>query len=417
MSGRSLSGRLMRRVLAVVGAGWLLSLAVGLGVIAHEMNELLDRGLRTQTELILALVEADRPVPPLSAGLRLRVLRADMPTPSAPWPGIGPGAHLETSAWHVMRRDSADGRVAVELGQSTGWRREELMESARAFLLLMAAVLVSAVLAVRQGTRAALRPARDFAAQMARRDAGDLSPVPAADLPAELAPIPRALNGYLGRIEALLAAERRFAADAAHELRSPIASAAAQAQLIAEAKAGPEAATRLLRAIERLGRIVERLLQLARAEAPTGLDSDRADLIAILDLLIRDRPGATIRFDDGDHDRLDLALAPDSLAILLANLIDNARDHGTGPVEIVLRPGPVLVIANPTDGPAELLGDRFARRPGSDGTGLGLSIVRALADQHGIGLSHEAGPGRMTIRLDLAALVPTLATGPDPAPG
>ncbi|RAP41364.1 hypothetical protein BYZ73_10475 [Rhodovulum viride] len=402
MSGWSLSGRLTRRVLVRVGIGWLLSLAVGLWVIAHEMNELLDRGLGTQADLVLALVEAGRPLPRLSPELHLRVLRAGRAAPPAPWPDLTQSDHVETADWHVFRRDSPDGRLAVELGQDTGWRRDELMEAARAFLLLMGAVLLTAVLTIRQGTRAALKPARDFAEAMARRDAADLSPLSARDLPAELAPIPRALNGYLGRIETLLETERRFAADAAHELRTPIASAAAQAQLIAEGKADPAAVPRLRQALDRLGRLVERLLQLSRAEAGTGRMDDRADLIAVLHLLIRDRPGTAIRFDDADIERLDLALSPDSLAILLANLIDNAREHGTGPVEIGLSPGPVLSIANPVEGPADLTFERFAKRRGSRGAGLGLSIVRAIADQHGIGISHEMTGKRMTIRLDLA---------------
>ncbi len=144
----------------------------------------------------------------------------------------------------------------------------------------MLPVLLAAPLAIRGAVGSALRPATRFAGELRRRSAQDLSPVATPDLPIELDPIPQALNGYLDTIRARIDAERQFATNAAHELRTPIAAASGQAQLIAAGLADDAAAGRLAGALSRMGHLVERLLQLSRAEAG-AIGAGPCDLIRV----------------------------------------------------------------------------------------------------------------------------------------
>lgn len=399
----SLTRRLTRRVLLAVGLGWLASLGFGFVIITNETNELLDDTLSAQAGMLLALAEAGAPIPPQPEELSMRIVRPGAPVSEAPWPVLELDGKTDLDDWHVVRRSGASG-VVVELGQSVSWRRHELLEGIRAFLVLMVLLLAALLVIVRRTAIDALRPARQFATRLGGRDAADLSPIPAEGLPAELEPIPQALNGYLARIEALLDSERRFAADAAHELRTPIASAAAQAQLIAEGKADPETARRLSSAIDRLGHMVERLLQLSRAEADIRRQDSRADLVAVIRLLLEERSARRVLFDDADRESVILRIDPDMLAILLSNLIGNALDHGTGTPAIRLRPGPVIEVSNPVAAGAVFHLDRFGKGSASDGTGLGLAIARAIAAQNGLPMDFAMVEGKALVTVDFSTV-------------
>jgi two-component system, OmpR family, sensor kinase len=399
----SLSGRLSRRVMLGVSLGWLMSLCIGMWVIAHEMTELLDETLEAQSKVILALTRASDADPvALSEGLQLRIVRPGALLEEAPWPPLAVDGQHDRGGWHISRVTDPQTGVSVELGQETAWRRDELYESGRAFLLLMFVMLAILLVVVRRTVWSAMRPARSFAGRMAARNAMDLSPLDADDLPAELAPIPQALNGYLSRIETLLQSERRFAADAAHELRTPIATAAAQAQLLVEGRADWDAPQRLAAALARLGRLIERLLQLARAEAGIGGSAARADLVSMLRMLVAEAGAGRIVFDDSDLERAEVAMDPDALAILLSNLIRNACEHGSGLVRITLRNGPCLEIENPASDGASFEFERFGKGSASRGTGLGLAIVEAIARQNGLQVSSAVQDGTARVVIAFA---------------
>jgi two-component system OmpR family sensor kinase len=248
----------------------------------------------------------------------------------------------------------------------------------------------------------ALAPVAALAAGVEARRASDLSPTPEAGLPEELRPIPRALNRYLARIEALLVSERDFSANAAHELRTPLAVASAQAQLIAEGRAGPKAAEAVVAAIGRLTATVERLLALARAEAGIGRADERCDLLQVLRVLIAEAPEAAVRLDDGDAEAVEVAADADSVALVLGNLLRNAREHGTGPVRVRVGPGATVEIANPVARGAVFAEGRFATGPGSAGSGLGLGIARATASRFGWSLDLAMARGVARARVTFA---------------
>jgi two-component system OmpR family sensor kinase len=231
------------------------------------------------------------------------------------------------------------------------------------------------------------------------RSGDNLEPIDPRGLPGELAPIIDDMNRLLERLKAALEAERSFAAYSAHELRNPIAAARAQAEVIAASLRGnpdQERATQLIETLGRLSQRIEKLLQLARAEAGLGLGRTETDLVAVTRLLVDDyarkpRLGPRLAFDAGPSQKVLALIDPDALGIALQNLIDNALSYGApgGKIEIVIGPGALVRVINSgrVVSPEQLvkLKHRFERAgsSGAPGIGLGLSIVEEIMRQSG----------------------------------
>ncbi|CAM3377699.1 histidine kinase dimerization/phospho-acceptor domain-containing protein [Paracoccus nototheniae] len=405
----SLRGRLVRRVVTGACLAWLAGVALAATVIAHEMSELMDDSLAGAARLSLALYQGAGQIGPVTPGdeVAIRLSDAGRLIADAPWPALTGDGGQDSGGWRVFRL--TDGPVTVEVGQSGAWRRDELVETLGWLVALMLPVLLAALIAVRGAVATALRPATGFATALRGRSAQDLSPVAAPDLPVELAPIPQALNGYLDIICTRIDAERQFATNAAHELRTPLAAASAQAQLIAAGLADPKAAGRLAGALGRMGHLVERLLQLSRAEAGmTG--TGPCDLVRVVRLVMAETGIAAI-FDDGEQARMPVAVDPDALAMILRNLLANAAAHGTGDIRVVLDAGPdegavegpdqgaVLRISNAVGSGAAFRHATFDKSALSQGAGLGLSIVAQLAGAQGIAVDHVMAAGRAVVVL------------------
>jgi len=250
-------------------------------------------------------------------------------------------------------------------------------------------------------------------------------PVPAERLPAEIAPLVRALNELLARLAQTLDRQRQFIADAAHELRTPLTAVRLQAGLArsaADAGTRVEAIRDLGAGLERATHLVEQLLAMARLDAnPAAGRIEPVDLLALAKTAIGEQAAIA------DARNLDLGLLPsDSVTVsgdpaelraLLDNLVDNALRYtpGGGRVDVgVHRAGTEAVLAVRDTGPGispaerERVFDRFyrgadARAPGS---GLGLAIVKRIADRHGARLrlnSPEDGPGlRIAVHFPLS---------------
>lgn len=410
--GWTLRGRLSRNVLATLAAGWLATMAVGFAVLDHEMSEVLDEGMQTDARLLLAMLDQQNGVGVVPQWLQLapggeeqllRVLVPGKPVPPAPWPSLSKEGFHDAGDWRVLRRSSP--LFAVEIGQSRAFRHEELLESARAFLFMLLPLLGGLLWVILRTTGQAMAPADAFAHAVAARETGDMTAFPEADLPQELWPMAQALNDYLRRIAALRDAEARFIANAAHELRTPLATARAQLRLMEGRPDVAEGVGRLVVTVETMTRHVERLLQLSRAEAGIGISEGEADLIRILWLVIDDLRPATpggILFDDGNHEDFVLRIDPDALAILLRNIIGNAVEHGTGAVRVVLRPDAVLEVSNPVAADAAFYPNRFEKGPASRGTGLGFAIIISLSEQLSLPLDYQIEGGVARVRLGLA---------------
>ena len=395
----SLKRRLLGRVVIGVGLGWLLGLGIGLWIIAHEMGELLDESLKDSAHLSAALYQASG-----SAGLHaldvssdIRIIDHGREVIAAEWPPLDEDGGQTLGEWRVYRLSDPGIGLIVETGQSSEWRRDELLESMGSMLLLMLPILLITLLVVGRATTSALRPATRFAEELKSRKATDLSPVSAAALPREVAPIPAALNNYLQRLRNHINAERLFATNAAHELRTPIAAASAQAQLMARGMADPDAPKRMTAALDRLALLVERLLQLSRAEAGVSGEAT-CDIVRLTRIAIADTCPEAV-FDDGDQERVMVPVHHDAAGLMIGNLLRNARDHGIGGVKVRLGAGPTLTISNRVAPNAEFLHGIFERSAASRGTGLGLGIVTKIAEKEGVALRFTIKDERAEVEL------------------
>ena len=282
----------------------------------------------------------------------------------------------------------------------------------------------------------ALRPVARVRAQVAARQPDDLSPVSGEGLPEEVAPLVEELNLLFVRVRRAFEAQQHFVADAAHELRSPLAALKLQVQGLRRAgAAGDEAARaqavqRLNAGIDRATRLVEQLLALARQEAHAagGAVPAPVDLRALVREAVEEMlPAAAARRIDLGLARADAVVLPghaDALRILLRNLLDNAIKYTPegGRVDVTLHAPPEggARLAVQDSGPGlppserERVLDRFYRAPAAPGgaqaegepatgSGLGLAIVRAVAQWHGASLrldeAPELGGLRMTVAL------------------
>jgi two-component system OmpR family sensor kinase/two-component system sensor histidine kinase QseC len=302
--------------------------------------------------------------------------------------------------WRVFGT-TARGRV-IQVAQPLSVRHELAAAAAwRSVVpLLVAAPLVA--LAVWWLVGLSLAPLRDLVAAVRDRDAESLTPLPLGGLPSELLPLGGALNALLARLRAAFDAQRSFVADAAHELRSPLTALKLQLERVRRApddRRRAQAVDELAAGTERLQRLVEQLLALARAE-PGGAEAALADTDVVE--AVRQAMADTIAPAAAAGVELELeAPAPQfahadaaALRILARNLADNAvRYAGRGGRVRVTVAGDAANVAVHVDdsGPGipaaerARVFDRFYRPPGNDatGSGLGLAIVRAIAHRHG----------------------------------
>ena len=258
----------------------------------------------------------------------------------------------------------------------------------------------------------AIGPIERVRRQVAARRPDDLGPLPTAGLPAEVRPLVGEMNGLLTRLSDAWDALTHFTADAAHELRSPLAALRLQAQSLQRA---PDDATRaiaterLLAGIDRATRLVEQLLALARQEAAgEGAELVSLDLTALARNALADAEPEAARHAialtlDAPTAHVVLRADEAALAVLLRNLLGNALRHTPpgGQVRVGVREeASVIDLTVEDSGPGiapderARVQDRFYRVPGTPGhgSGLGLAIVRAIAERHGAALTLDASP-------------------------
>ncbi|MBU1358791.1 MAG: sensor histidine kinase N-terminal domain-containing protein [Gammaproteobacteria bacterium] len=272
-----------------------------------------------------------------------------------------------------------------------------------------------------------LAPVARVRRQVASRQADDLSPVSESGLPEEVRPLVHELNLLFDRVRKAFEAQKHFVADAAHELRSPLAALKLQVQGLQRASddaARDVAVGRLVLGIDRATRLVEQMLALARHEAnaaagatPALVSLQEVARLAISDA-IADAQARRIDVGLSRSDSAEVRGESEALRMLVRNLLDNAVKYtpeggrvdvgieavGAGAELVVEDSGPGL-----PDGEATRVLDRFYRsgEPRAPGSGLGLAIVKSIADLHGatvaLDRSERLGGLRVAVRFPSAA--------------
>jgi two-component system sensor histidine kinase QseC len=444
----SLQRRLLLYLLLGAPLVWAAAFALSFHFTRSEVDELFDSEMTRLAQQVQATLERLPPTggdaaaaPPGDRGAADlhdfataawngdgRVLYADREGARLPYRSGASGfvsLDLDGVPWRVYYLRSADGQRVVASGQNAEERSEVVAGlvggQLAPWLLMLPLLLAAMALAVRR----ALAPLRQLAAELHARRAGDLQPLADAGQPAELVPVIGAMNGLFERIAAMLERERRFTADAAHELRTPLAALRAQWDVLQRAADGDErrdAALRLAAGFERVERLVRQMLLLSRldsgAEPPkrSAIDWPRVVEQAIDDCLsLAERRRIEIACEWPAAGEPTLPLSGDAalLAVLLRNLLDNAVRYAPEGSTVLLRFGPTRIdIENEGAPPPEALarlGERFFRAAGQaeSGSGLGLSIAHRIAALHALELRLDPRPGEHGMRA-------TLTTGQTP---
>ncbi|MGC9368251.1 MAG: ATP-binding protein [Paracoccaceae bacterium] len=427
---RSLQARLAVGIGLLVTLLWIGAATLTANLLRHEIDEVFDATLQETAQRILPLAVMDivgreeQGVSQRLAAIReheelftyvvrdrqRRILLRSHAADPAIFPPFDGTGFRQDDTYRFYQDAALRGSVTITVAEPLAHRRMVAREMQLGLGLPLLAVIPLSLAGIALGVRRSFGPVRRLRDALAARGARDLSPLGEGDLPSELVPVVGALNSLLERLKAAFEAERSFAANAAHELRTPLAGAIAQAQRL-QAEAREENAVQRAAEIEatlkRLTRLSERLMQLARVEGGR-LNADRpGDLRPVLQLVADDIRRAA------HEDRIDLSLPeqpvlsdldPDAFGILCRNLIENALRHGRKEtvVSVDLTADGRLRVGNDCDPvPPEMLArltERFERAAGAgEGSGLGLAIARTIADRAGGELTLRSPiPGRET---------------------
>jgi two-component system, OmpR family, sensor kinase len=327
----------------------------------------------------------------------------------------------QEGTWRIYTHVTPEG--IVQVGQPVA-RRDALARELSLPVLMPMLLLIPLLAAlIAWVLQRGLAPLQETSRRVSDRDAARLDPLPTAPVPQELLPLVEQINALLGRLSSSLDAQRRFLADAAHELRSPVAALALQAQLAQRAQtpqARAAAFEELKRGTERCRRLVQQLLDFARLEPGVRVEADApVDLAALAREVVgshaahADELGVDLGADAPAHAHV---LGNEwELRSLIANLVDNALRYapaGSAVTVSVLtfeeRVELAVVDAGPgiPPGERERVFERFHRVAGDPtaGSGLGLSIAKAIAERHrGEIRLQDAAPG-LAARVELPAL-------------
>jgi len=344
---------------------------------------------------------------------------AGLPVPATEgYSNVRQGSH----EWRVYTH--VEGTHALQVAHSLEERQEIARAIALRTLLPLAALIPILGVIIWYAVGAGLRPLDAMSRAVAKRRPDAMAPLAENDLPTELRPLGASLNALLARLDEALSAQRRFTADAAHELRTPLAAIKLQVEL---AERAPDAVRRsaalaeLEQGVDRAAHLVDQLLTMARLEPEgPGHVAEHVDLSALVreGIVARAPIAADKQIDLGLAHAADVAVRGDraNLAVLIGNLLDNALRYTPpgGRIDAAVeRDGDTAVFVVTDTGPGipaaerERVFERFYRVRtavhGEEpvGSGLGLSIVRRIATAHGAVVQLDDGPGGrgLTVRV------------------
>lgn len=437
----SLRGRLVGTLLGIFGVAWVIVAIYVYVQFAQGRSNLVDKSLDEIARLALLSMPSD--IGHLSGGSYLS-LKQGMPTQiaqswdsslqvwskargemvlrragtmSAPLKpdfadGFGTVWHAGEQ-WRVYAISDARNEVQVQVGKQLS----ELGKELKAWLYTALGISLLMLLVVGVGlklvVRWSLKPVVTIQSAIALREALDLTPLPDQGLPDEVRPLVESFNRLLRRLEHTLQAERRFLAEAAHELRTPLAVLLTHAQVAQRARSLEDARAaldQLVLGVERSARLSQQLLDSARLDVERHAGEqgalELADIVAVVTHefeVMAAQKGQTIALDTESGV---IRGNVDELGILVRNLIDNALRYAGRGCRVAVRCARdvgVMRLDVLDDGPGvadadrERIFDRFYRGAGNSerGSGIGLALVAHIARSHsariqtGVGLDHR----------------------------
>jgi two-component system sensor histidine kinase QseC len=307
---------------------------------------------------------------------------------------------IDAKRWRVFSTLDASGGNLIQVAERTEVR-DELAENIAGNLLkplLVSLPLLALLLWI--AISHSLRPLVKLTAEVGRREPENLHALAVTSAPAEVLPLIERLNQLFTRMDAVLQNERRFTADAAHELRTPVGGIKAQAQVALAAVDDEQrrhALNNVILGCDRATRLIEQLLTLARIDHLGDDLTESCPLKALAaEVIAQIAPMALkqdVRLELNDGEERVINGHPLLLRVLLRNLIDNAVRHTPSGTRVnidvsVLSGRTCLSVTDSGPGipEAELsrVAERFYRPPGTtaSGSGLGLSIVKRIAEIH-----------------------------------
>jgi two-component system sensor histidine kinase QseC len=425
----SLKQRLLLALLGSITLAWLATAVFSYFDAVHELDELLDAHLAqtaamlvTQAEHEVEEIDTDH-TPQLHKhanraafqiwenGNALRLHSTGIPAVRmSPQDEGFSDAVIGGKRWRVFSAWDDGRRYLVQVGERYEGRRDIALSIVKNLLLPLLFALPVLGLLVWLNVERTLRPLAALGRQVAQRDPGTLVALDSGEIPAEVMPLVENLNRLFERVAQLIDNERRFTADAAHELRTPLAALKTQTQVArgaADAAERTRALDNVIAGCDRATHLVQQLLTLARLDPEEpATRAESCDLRVLATTAVADlAPYALsrkIEIDLAEGAPVEVPGNAGLIAILLRNLVDNAiryspeggsvhvraaGDGNTGTLTVTDR-GPGI-----PEEERNKVGQRFYRVLGTEesGSGLGLSIVKRIAELHGATVSLDEG--------------------------
>ncbi|MBB5016767.1 signal transduction histidine kinase [Chitinivorax tropicus] len=445
---RSLFRRLLWTSLSAILLIWSLLLAWFYWEVTRVGSGYFDRDLRSLADTLATLYSVDfkepershvvdqqirqfsraytdSPLKEQEFAYRVRKVEGEVVSETANWPDLAepaPGADaMNVERWRTVRVLSDDQHITVQVAVARSFVQRALTEILIFFLLPLMLALPVIMLMLKIGFGRALQPLRNLARAITERDPQTTAPLIYSEAEyRELKPVFQSVNDLLSRLATFRAGEQRFFADAAHELRTPLAALGAQVHLLAQTH-DPSRRQALVQqlesSIERSATLVGKLLTLSRLDAESaGLKREPVDLAKLARAAVaRHVPHALAHEMELGYEGVQAASCQGdvhALESLLDNLLDNAIRYcpDGASIQVEVEAGFAcwrLMIAD--DGPGipaawrENVLKRFVRLPDSPatGSGLGLAIVKRVVELHGGTLLLTDGLGGRGLGVDI----------------
>lgn len=421
---KSLLRTLLKSMLLPSMAAILVGTTVSLVTIKEEYDEILDAGLTNKAHLLLGLMEASAlddvfsTSPKISNLLEFEREIFDPDEQTVFWLLRADGSILRKSTLAVdgsypldiqegfitansfrfryLKSPSGTG-LSIVVGVPSVERDDAIVEFIGGVLVSILALVAAMWFVTVRSVRRSVKSIEKLSENIAEKDEHNLTPIDRRHSFLEIEPAIDTLDELMGRLDRAITAEREFATIAAHELRTPVAICLAHVQRLNATlvdAAAKEKAAAIEKGLKRLTKLIERLLQLSRAQSGLGTNAESSDLNEVTKLLLAEFKD---RLPDGieikilmPSGRYESYISPDAFGIVLNNLLDNALKYNDGPDGIAVDAGTSgeISVSNDCDpltaDEIDKIKERFGRKSNlADGYGLGLSIVQALCEQTG----------------------------------